>query len=303
LVLQGNDSEEAAVTQIIPAEHDARQSVAMQERAKIQHDIERISDRMHRLADDRSGYRGRTKIWTLTEAEVIERIRKLARLGNVLELRAGVRPADLLKQHAELSARIAGLNSDIKAMDETWRAAGWTRWIECLNSDGHIHSWFGCSTLNRGLHATQLNWRTDLSGKTQAEAIADFGPRLCSVCFPDAPVDLCRKKSDIERAARDAAKAARAEAKFVKGLRPEEQFRDARGDMVTTVAACKQVLRDAIDAEHYYPRTYANDRARIDAVTATARLVLLGRGVSQEEIGKIEASTRKRIAREEASFG
>lgn len=288
------------MTEIIPAEHDARQAVAMTERAKAQQDIERVAARMHRMAGDRYGYRGRTRVWAMSDADVLARLRERADDGDALDLTAGARPSQLIAQYAELTSELGRIGTSIVAMDATWRQDRWTRWIECLNSDGHIHSWFGCSTLRP---ATRLNWRTDLSGKTVQEAVAEFGPRLCSVCFPDAPVELCQKKSDIEREARDAAKAAREEAKLIKNLRPDEQFRDARGDMVTTVAACKQVLRDAIDAAHYYPRSYEKDRGRHDAVTATARRVLLGRGVTQQEIGKIEANTRKRIAREQAQFG
>jgi hypothetical protein len=287
------------MAQINPAEHDARQAEAMAERAKVQHDIERVAARMHRMAGDRYGYRGRTQVWTMSDASVLAQLRERADDGDTLDVTAGAKPSQLLAQYTELWRQLGHISGDIIAMDAEWREHGWTRWIECLNSDGHIHSWFGCSTLRP---ATQLNWRTDLSGAVLDDAIKDFGPRLCSVCFPGAPAEQCQKKSDIDRAARTAAKRAREEAKFVKGLRPGEQFRDARGDRVTTVAACKQVLRDAIDAEHYYPKSYAEDQARYDEVCATARRVLLGRGVTDEEIDRIEIATRKRIARDDARF-
>jgi hypothetical protein len=274
----------------------------MQERAAIQGKIERVAAQMHRMTGDRKTWHGRTQVWATRDVDVLAQVRELAEAGDSFDARIGSKPSGLVSEYASLTRSLGRISGDIIAMDNEWREHGWTRWIECLNSDGHIHSWFGCPTLDRGLHPTTVSWRTDLSGATLEDAIKDLGPRLCSVCFPDAPAEQCQKKSDIEREARDAARKAREEAKFVKGLRPEEQFRAGDGDLVTTVAACKQVLRDAIDAEHYYPRSYAKNQARYDEATATARRVLLGRGVTDEEISRIEDATRRRIARDDAQF-
>src|SRR6185437_291271 len=108
---------------------------------------------------------------------------------------------------------------------------------------GHIHASTSCHTLYAG---TDIRWRPDLSGKTVDEAVAELGPLLCQVCFPQAraeykrdPREYARERNAERKAAEKAAKAAR-----------DEPFTTSYGgDRVTTVAACKQLIRDAIEQQ------------------------------------------------------
>lgn len=65
----------------------------------------------------------------------------------------------------------------------------WARYWLVTTSDGHIHASRHCSTCNKGRAPTGFALAAYLSGKSEAEAVADLGPALCSVCFPSAPVE------------------------------------------------------------------------------------------------------------------
>jgi hypothetical protein len=65
----------------------------------------------------------------------------------------------------------------------------WARYWLVTSSDGHIHSSRHCCTCNKGKSPTRFALAAYLSGKPVSEAVADLGPALCSVCFPEAPVE------------------------------------------------------------------------------------------------------------------
>lgn len=68
---------------------------------------------------------------------------------------------------------------------------GWQRFF--LVPDGHIHASTGCSSLRI---TTRIGWLPELSGETEAEAVAAHGAMLCTKCFPSAPVEWTRGKAD-----------------------------------------------------------------------------------------------------------
>lgn len=68
------------------------------------------------------------------------------------------------------------------------RRGGWPRYYVVTSSAGHIHSDTRCQTCRI---TTTFGWLPEMSGQTEAEAIAALGRHaeaLCSVCFPTAPV-------------------------------------------------------------------------------------------------------------------
>lgn len=240
------------LTQPQMARHDAEILRLMTEEASLRGAISRVRDRMHSMARDKRVWSGRTQSWQMTDSKVESIVRQIEADGDARDLSVGAIPSELLGKLTELNMSLAGIVTVIDHKEETYRADPWKRYIECINADGHIHSWWGCKTLNRGAVATSLAWRTELSGVSTAEAVDTLGPMLCTVCFPSAPVDWCRKRSDVTRAQREAdaaaKKAARDARNALKNLAPQEQFRSRRGDRVTTVAACKTLVRDEIEA-------------------------------------------------------
>lgn len=67
--------------------------------------------------------------------------------------------------------------------------AGWSRFYLVTSSSGHVHRSTGCCTCHKGRQRTRFALVPYLSGKSEAEAVEDLGPALCSVCFPTAPVE------------------------------------------------------------------------------------------------------------------
>lgn len=72
---------------------------------------------------------------------------------------------------------------------ETANYKGWQRFF--LVPDGHIHASTRCSSLRP---TTRIGWLPQLSGETEAEAVAAHGAMLCTKCFPTAPVEWTRGK-------------------------------------------------------------------------------------------------------------
>jgi hypothetical protein len=215
-----------------PAEFDATELAVMQDLAKADRTVDQVVEAAHRKAGDTYGWTSRTAHgWQLSDEEAAE----LSGLKGTL---------------AAAQYEVEELNRKITAMEQYYRADPWTRWYPCLNADGHIHSSHSdCPTLHRMGQETAMGWETRLSGQPVAVVIAELGPRLCSVCFPEAPAEHCRSLSDITRAGREAARAAKnaeRDAKLaVKNL--AEPFLASDGDVITTVAAAKAAVRKAAE--------------------------------------------------------
>lgn len=91
---------------------------------------------------------------------------------------------------------------------------GWSRFFLVTNVGGHIHRDMSCSTC---FPTTQYAWLHELSGLTEAEAVAEYGEILCSVCFPSAPVEWTNGENKKDRARKDAEAALKAIAKSPEG--------------------------------------------------------------------------------------
>jgi hypothetical protein len=88
-------------------------------------------------------------------------------------------------------ARIAmeDARRDLRECDTEYDSRPWSRYFLVTSSDGHIHSSTQCSTCNKGVNDTEFALVPYLSGSSADVAVADLGSALCSVCFPDAPVE------------------------------------------------------------------------------------------------------------------
>jgi hypothetical protein len=235
-----------------PAEFDATELAVMTEVSVQERLLIPLNDTAHYLVGDlkaKSGF-GARPYWQLTDGEAEMRLHAMAEGADEYDLRYRVHPSQLLVKIVEARNVITGLNAQIAELEEVYRTFGWTRWYPCLNSDGHIHSSSsGCPTLHRMGQETAMGWETRLSGQPVEVVIADLGPRLCSVCFPEAPAEHCRSLSDITRADREAARTAKnaeRDAKLaVKNL--AETFVTFDRDRVTTVAEAKRLVRKAAE--------------------------------------------------------
>ena len=142
-----------------------------------EHEIQAAFLAAHTFGGDRRVATGRTTMkWTLTDEQALEATpsayyaEKHRQAVIAVGLHRG-RRIELLLQLEELEKQYTG----------------WSRFFLVISSDGgHLHSHRGCGTCHR---TTLFGWLPQLSGLTEADAVADQGPRLCSVCFPSAPLE------------------------------------------------------------------------------------------------------------------
>lgn len=99
--------------------------------------------------------------------------------------------ADDKPEVAEALATVDAIDAIIDACEDEFDArGGWNRYWLVTSSQGHIHSSQSCSSCNKGRNATTFALVCDLSDAEASEAVDIFGAALCSVCFPDAPVEF-----------------------------------------------------------------------------------------------------------------
>lgn len=272
------------MTEINPRQHDEAEEALYFELAKADRQQKIEMDRAHDEAGDHRNYRLRSRPWGMSDGTALARTTPAARA-----------------RYEQASGTVYRLQQAIAEMEAIYSQHRWQRFFPCQNRDGHIHaSLRGCSSVYA---TTQMGWRPDLSGKTVAEAVADLGEALCTFCFPGAPSDWKAKtlgQVQDERTAgeRAAAKAAKEAARYVRQLREGEQFRDYRGDLVTTVHRCKEILRDEVDLGNYGGRGPHPWHSGAVKSAEQAKAVLLARGVTQDEIGQIINRAKKKLASE-----
>jgi hypothetical protein len=280
-----------------PREHDEKQAALDGDLGMALARRTTARNAVHRLAGDKLRWHGRVQEWGMSYDGALMAVAGTAREGVDP---VAVTAARTLADAEFWSKSVAALKDKISVMEAVYRKDPWPRYFPCLNSDGHVHrSERGCSTLR---YDTAMGWDTSLSGQPVEACIAKLGPRLCSVCFPDAPAEHCRSLSDITRADREAARAARQEARYAKRLRDNERFREtAHPQWCETVARCKEILRDEVEYRDYYGRgehsshaASVTDAARAAEVLLAREAAIPGTGATQDEIDRIIASAVKR---------
>ena len=99
------------------------------------------------------------------------------------------RLADAVADLEEASARLTDACLAVEEVEAEYASRPWSRFWLVTTSNGHIHHSTHCGTCNRRGRPTGFALVPYLSGQTAADAVADLGPALCSVCFPEAPVE------------------------------------------------------------------------------------------------------------------
>jgi hypothetical protein len=152
----------------------------------------------------RSG-RGGARTFTLNGVQEIATVENLRRLfnegaiGSANDWNRKVE-AEKFEKYDAISAKYRAKKEEINEAEKQYK--GWSRFF--LVHGGHIHSSMDCSTCNKVGKATSFGWLPELSGLTEADAVAQHGAILCTVCFPSAPVEWTNGVShkDAERLAK-----------------------------------------------------------------------------------------------------
>lgn len=194
-------------TTTFPVQIDTALAAASEAHAKLSARLAGTMNTIHRLVGDNPGhvYRGRRQVqlpYALTDAEALE----VARRDGAVKAYDQSSLERSLAAHAELVVMVEVQAAKVREGNEAFRAAGgWSRFF--IVQGGHIHSSMSCSTCNNGESMTQFGWLPALSGLTEAEAVAEHGAILCTVCFPSAPVEWTNGR-EVEAAAKKAAQCA-----------------------------------------------------------------------------------------------
>lgn len=141
-----------------------------------------------------------------------------------------------------------------QAHAEWIRRGRWSRFWLVANTNGHIHKTtnpLDCSSL---FPTTEFFFMPHLSGMTDLEVVELAGTSACTLCFPDAPVDLLNRPSQLEapekkaaREAREQAKAEREAKKIAKAIANPDGSRiysKAHTTYVDTEAECQRLYVD-----------------------------------------------------------
>jgi hypothetical protein len=129
------------------------------------------------------------EFWVVNE-KVIEYRKK--RDGAIKMVAQGYKHyANSIERHeakiAEFEPQAQALREVAVDMEEEYE--GWSRFFLVQ----HIHKSQYCSSFRP---STRIGWLPDVSGLTEAEAVAEYGAILCTICFPSAPVEWTRGKED-----------------------------------------------------------------------------------------------------------
>lgn len=156
--------------------------------AQLESRMARTINELHSIAGDRQDVirTGRTIVrsWQRTLASVLT----ACQTGAVESWNATV-AAEVAASYADVHAKIQANRTEADKLEQVWADNGrWSRFFLVLNNNGHLHSDMSNYRCSR-TPTTTHGWNPELSGATEAEAVAQMGPLLCTVCFPSAPVE------------------------------------------------------------------------------------------------------------------
>ena len=193
-----------------PVEHDLLYMERLRNRVRAEQAVEREAYRLIRhygvdVQVERTDQYGRTRKTTVTvdyrtnplPTTWQEAVQLTGRTAEAL-YNEGVAPASSWRTLADVTedadaftqARLAQEDAEIAVSQcvAEYARRPWSRYWLVTSSDGHIHASTECSTCNKGIYPTGFALVPYLSGSSAKDAVADLGSALCSVCFPDAPV-------------------------------------------------------------------------------------------------------------------
>lgn len=265
-----------------PAEVDTELAALYEDQAQAEHRRAAWLSSLHREVGDRETGQGRRRAWGMTDAEAVEA--------------ANRRIADGTDRDSYISRFLSSLEGNASLLDtvgkniafyeEYYRqAGGWSRFFRALSSDGHVHSSQACATCHHGNERTKFGWHPELSGKTEAEAVEEFGEKMCTLCFPSAPANPAfhapgrRDREAMEaKAAEKAARKALKDAKAITNpdgtplVIVDHGYRETIGTLVTARNTLLRTMSDiGFDAVVSPHMDHAESRVAIEAlVTAIA---------------------------------
>lgn len=140
----------------------------------------------HALEETKTGPRDH-RVWPTTAAEAIALCREAASAPDYREHDwKRNTPRNAVQAYDKAIAAREAADAAAAPYAAEYLRRRWSRFFLVVSSDGHIHSSMNCKTCYT---STEFSWLPNLSGLTEADAVAAHGPLLCSVCYPSAPAE------------------------------------------------------------------------------------------------------------------
>jgi hypothetical protein len=153
-----------------------------------------------------------------------------------VEAKDDQRANKVLAQYKQVTGNLQAIKTETQELNAVFLEYQWTRAFLVLNSNGHIHSSFDCSTC---FPTTRYEWLTQYSADPESEIVALAGETACTVCYPSAPADILNQPATIQskaRAEREAASAARAAVKAAREAKKKASAPTASGEYLVVPA-------------------------------------------------------------------
>lgn len=188
-------------------------------------------------------------LWT-TESRALTRV---AQYGEVIRKAEEQGRTYTVDQYSDLlvkaQAEAAESREQAEPLEAEYNASPWSRFFLVTNQNGHVHSSMHCSTT---YPTTQWAWLPSLSGLTEDDAVAEYGEKMCTVCFPSAPANpnfhkpgrLAQAEIDAKAAEKEAKQSAKMEKALLPDGSPLKLAGFYRSDSVTTLIAAQRKLSD-----------------------------------------------------------
>lgn len=148
-------------------------------------------DMMHAHLGDRKQHltRSVTRWVKYTDEQAIDDARQIA--ANEIPVQPWER--DYLTRDVarfnDAETTITAVTAELEPYEAEYRRRPWSRFFQLRSTAGaRIHATGYCQGLHRS-DPGDLGWHPELSGKTEADAVAELGPVMCSKCFKSAPLD------------------------------------------------------------------------------------------------------------------
>lgn len=178
---------------------------------------------------------------------------------------------------AKARPELARLRDEAAPGEAEYARRKWSRFFLVAGNNGHIHPDMACFTCRPN---TEYRWLPSVSGKTEAEAVDEYGSLLCTFCYPSAPVEWTDGsrvgRLDAEaRAAKDAEKAEKARVKAEKAIAnpdgsPLVIKLSTWTERPKTYIAARNLLLSMLDDAAYYE--HAREAVRRELPTLLAAL-------------------------------
>lgn len=94
--------------------------------------------------------------------------------------------AAFTEKMAKADALVAECWAEAAPYEAEYKSRPWARYFLVANSNGHIHSSRHCSSCYA---TTRFVWMVEYADQSAEDTIYKHGTTVCTVCFPDAPVE------------------------------------------------------------------------------------------------------------------